>query len=121
MRNRKCVGLFFRAESSVYLSDTPRNKEWRLFGIWQHTTGSIVETEIRCSINNDTLDGYSETTVKTGKAITFENLAQAITETTEFTFSASFTDISSQPIRNGTLYVISISEFHERIVEKGYS
>ncbi|KAL2725517.1 hypothetical protein V1478_008190 [Vespula squamosa] len=31
--------------------------------IWQHTTGSVIETEIRRSVDNDTLDGYSKTTV----------------------------------------------------------
>lgn len=42
-------------ESSSHLGNTPRNQERSFLRVWQHTTGSVVETEVGRTVNDDTL------------------------------------------------------------------
>lgn len=62
-----------------HLGDTPWDKEWSVFGVWQHTTGSVIETKVRRTVNDDTLHWYAESAVKTNEAVSFEDLRQTIT------------------------------------------
>lgn len=48
-----------------HLSNTPRDQEWSLLGVWQHTTGSVIETEVGRTINDNTLYRDAEATVET--------------------------------------------------------
>lgn len=72
-------------------ADVPRGGLW----VWQHTASSVVEAEVGRTVDDDTLDGYAETTVQTNQAIRLEDLAQTIAETLELTL-ATTTDISGQ-------------------------
>lgn len=79
--NEFSISQINRETRDTHLCDTPRNKEWRLFGIWQHTTGSVIETEVGSTVNDNTLNGYSEAAVQSGETVSLEDLAQAIAKT----------------------------------------
>lgn len=82
---------------STDLRDTPGDEEWSFLGVGQHATSGVVESKVRGTIDNDTLDGYTETSVQTTNTIGFEDFRQTVTKTCEFTTSTCFTYISGQP------------------------
>ncbi len=79
------------------LRNTPGNEEWSLLGVGKHATSGVVEAEVRGTVDNDTLDGYTESSVQSSKTVSLEDLGQAVAKTRELTLSTGFTDIGSQP------------------------
>jgi len=78
------------------LCETPLGKEWSSLVVFEELNlSSIVETEVRSSVNNNTNDGDSETVVKGRDSSASGSLGEAVDETSEFSFS-SCTDISGK-------------------------
>lgn len=74
-------------------ADIPRGG----LGVWQHTTSSVVETEVGSTVDDDTLDRYTETTVQTDEAVRLIDLGKTVAQTLELTLSSALlTDISCQ-------------------------
>lgn len=84
----------------THLRNTPGYEEWSLLGVGEHATSGVVEAEVRGTVDDDTLDGYTESSVQSSKTVSLEDLGQAVAETRELTLSTGFTDIGSQPIYN---------------------
>lgn len=76
---RFCTNNLDSRDIFSYLGNTPWDEEWSLFGVWQHTTGSIIETKVRRTVNDDTLHRYAEPTVETDETVSFEDFRQTIT------------------------------------------
>ena len=86
------------------LSNSPADVDGGVLRIGQHTAGSIVEAEVGSTVDNDTLYGYTETTVQTNNTIRFEDLGQAVAKTGEFTLT-TLAGISGQTILWITKYI----------------
>lgn len=82
-----------------YLSDSPADDERGVLGVGKHSSGSVIEAEVGGSVDDDTLDWYSEATVQTAQAIGFEDFGQAVTQTAEFTFASGLAYVSGQPMQ----------------------
>jgi hypothetical protein len=80
-------GLKATVRSITYLGNGPRDKEWCVLGVGQHSLGSVEEAEVGSTVDDDALDGHSESTVQSREAIGFEDLAEAVSKTSEFTLS----------------------------------
>lgn len=78
------------------LGNHPVDDQWSVLGVGQHTTGSIVQTEVSSAVDDDTLNGDAEATVQTKDTIRFDGLGETVTQTTELAFGGTFTDIGSQ-------------------------
>lgn len=78
------------------LSDGPADDDGCVLGVGQHTARRIVETEICSTVDNDTLYGYTETSVQTDESIRLEDLADAVTETGELALAIALTDVSGE-------------------------
>ena len=63
------------------LRDSPADDERCVLGIRQHATSSVVEAEVRGTVDDDTLHGHAETSVETGETVGLEDLADAVEET----------------------------------------
>jgi len=85
------------SDGSNDLRDTPRNEEWSLLGVWEHATGCVIEAEVSGTVDDDTLDGYTEALVETSETVRLEDLGQAVSKTSELTLTSGFADISCQP------------------------
>ena len=86
-------------KSITYLRNTPRNQEGSLLGVGKHATGGVVEAEVGGTVDDDTLDGYTESSVETFDTVGLCDLAQAVTKTGELTLTTSFADIGGQPVQ----------------------
>lgn len=84
------------SNSGNSLSNSPRNQEWSVLGVGQHSLSSVEESEVRRSVDDNTLDRDSESSVQSNQTVGLEDLAKTVSETSEFTLSSSFADISSQ-------------------------
>lgn len=78
------------------LSDGPADVPRSGLRVWQHTTSGVVEAEVGSTVDDDTLDGYTESSVQTDDTVTLEDLTQTITQAPELTLTGALADISSQ-------------------------
>lgn len=56
------------------LSDTPGDEETGLLGVGKHSLGCVEATEVRSSVDDDTLDGYAESSVQADQTVLLEDL-----------------------------------------------
>lgn len=61
------------------------------------TLGSIVDSEVGSSVDNDALDRDAESLVEALQAIRLEDLGETVTQTLELTLGGTLAHISSQP------------------------
>lgn len=80
------------------LSDGPRDVDRGVLGVGQHVAGGIVETEVRGTVDDDALDGHSETAVQSTDSVGLEDLGQTVAQTAELALSSALADISSQTV-----------------------
>lgn len=79
-----------------YLGNTEVDNEWRVLWIRQRTTSCVVTTEVRCTVDDDTLDGHAETAVQSNGAVGLQCLLDAVNQSVVLTVSSSLSDISTQ-------------------------
>jgi len=77
------------------LSNRPTDEDVGVLGIGKHTLGGIEEAEVRGTIDNNTLNGYGETTVESDNTIRLGDLSQTIQKTVEFSLS-TLADIGTE-------------------------
>lgn len=61
------------------------------------TLGSVINSEVGSSVDDDALDGDTETLVETLQAIRLEDLAETVAQPTELTLGRSLAHVGSQP------------------------
>lgn len=61
------------------------------------TLGSIIDSEVGSSVDNDALDRDAEPLVETLQAIRLEDLGETVTQTTELTLGGTLAHVGSQP------------------------
>lgn len=77
------------------LSNQPGDDQWGVLGVRQHALGSVEESKVGGTVDDDTLDGDDESTVQTKSTVRFEDLDQTVAQSLEFTMT-SLAGISSQ-------------------------
>lgn len=81
---------------SAYLCNSEVDDEWWVLWIWQWSTSSVVATEVSSTIDDDTLDWYTEATVQADWTIRFQCLLDTINQASVLTISIAFANISTQ-------------------------
>lgn len=67
------------------LGDHPGDDERRLLRVRQHALRGIEETEVRSSVDDNTLHGHDETSVQTERTVGLEDLHETVAQTGELT------------------------------------
>lgn len=80
----------------TYLGNTPWDEESSVLRIGQHSLGSVEEAKVWSTVDDDSLDRHTKSSVQTHKTIRLEDLGETVTETVEFTAGTSLTDVSGQ-------------------------
>lgn len=61
------------------------------------TLGSIIDSKVGSSVDNDALDRDAESLVETPQAIRLEDLGETVTQTTELTLGSTLAHVGGQP------------------------
>ena len=64
-----------------------------VLGIWKHSLGSVIDTEVGSSVDDNTLHRHVKALVQASNPVRFVDLNQAVTEASEFPFSSSFAHV----------------------------
>lgn len=78
------------------LSDGPADDEGGVLGVRQHAARRVVESEVRRTVDNDTLHRHSESSVETDETIALEDLCEAVSEAGELALAVAFADIGGK-------------------------
>lgn len=83
-----------------YLSNSPGYEKTSVLRVGQHPFGGVKATKVGGPVDDDSLDGHSETFVQTGDSVRLEHFGQTVSETVELPSSSGFTDIGGQSIND---------------------
>lgn len=68
-----------------------------ILGVWQHPLGSVIDSEVGSSVDDDALDRDTETLVETLQAVRLEDLGETVAQPIEFSLGRSLAHVGSQP------------------------
>lgn len=78
------------------LGDGPADHQRGVLGVGQHAARGVVETEVRRTVDDDTLHRHTESSVQAGQTVGLEDLAQAVSETGELALAIALADVGGQ-------------------------
>lgn len=84
------------SHSCYGLSNSPRDEEGSVFRVGKHALCSVEEAEVRRSVDDDTLNGHSETSVQPNNAVRLERFRETVAQSSELSLSTRFADIGGQ-------------------------
>lgn len=78
------------------LSDGPADDDRSVLGVGQHAASGVVEAEVGGAVDDDALDGHSESSIETGQAVGLEGLGEAVGQAGVLALADAFADVSGE-------------------------